>query len=141
MNTKKQQSLRSLFGKLNKGILVCYCMLLLSKNSSSQLIGSANTIILSLEIDQEELIIQWKTNKEINTSFFFVEKSTDSIHYEVVQTIKAASSSMLPKTYETTLYSNNWGYYRVSLILMDGSKITSQPLVYHYHYLAQNRER
>jgi hypothetical protein len=60
-------------------------------------------------------IIEWTTLTEVNSHHFTVERSTDGIHFEVLETLPAAGNSNGPIRYQSTDYLLNYPitYYRI----------------------------
>jgi hypothetical protein len=61
------------------------------------------------------VIVQWKTSQEQNSSQYFVERSEDAIHWITIGSIPASGNSNTGKSYSFT--DNNPtqnGYYRIS---------------------------
>jgi hypothetical protein len=60
-------------------------------------------------------IIEWTTLTEVNSHHFTVERSTDGIHFEVLETLPAAGNSNGPIRYQSTDYLPNYPitYYRI----------------------------
>ena len=93
-----------------------------------------NTVTVSIEKDDNTISINWNTMREVNTSYFIVEKSTDGVHYEMIHSIKAASSSLFGRQYsiDDTIDSlDTIIYYRIVTVLMGGERLVSNDVVYH----------
>lgn len=76
-----------------------------------------------VEDDMEVLL--WTLKKEVNTSFFIIERSKDGIVFNPVATIKAKGHSVLPTNYSFEWVSSTPSLnvtYRVVLVGMDGLK-------------------
>jgi len=71
----------------------------------------------------KEIILNWQTAQEQNSSHFIVEKSTDGTRFSSLRRVEAAGNSNTPRNYEisdaASWYGNN--YYRIKMIDMDGS--------------------
>ncbi len=89
-----------------------------------------NHINVSMENEEGETILKWKTNKEVNTSFFIIEKSTDGINYTQIGTIKASGNSVFSRSYEfIDIYKTKTpSTFRIVLVTMDGGQIASTPI-------------
>jgi hypothetical protein len=91
-----------------------------------------NELFATIESEDGEIILQWFTTKEVNTTCFIVERSYNGITYEVLGTQKAAGSSSFTRNYEisdradTTLKV----FYRVVLVTMDGRRMVSNIAVF-----------
>tara|TARA_B100001109_G_scaffold255772_1_gene260728 strand:+ start:9834 stop:10220 length:387 start_codon:yes stop_codon:yes gene_type:complete len=93
-----------------------------AQNSSVQ----ANQFTLKVEHIEESNLLTWTSNREVNSSYYLIERSIDGKPFEIIGKIKAGSS-----TYSTTYYEfedmafeNSSLTYRLSLVLMDGESIT-----------------
>jgi hypothetical protein len=86
-----------------------------------------NSFSISLEIENETSVIRWTMQKEVNTSYFLIQKSTDSVHFFTVKTLKAYGSTQTSLNYETedVLDTTMNNYYRVVLVQMEGKQIIS----------------
>lgn len=91
----------------------------------------ANEIHVEILFEAEQVTIIWNTAKEINTSYFVVEKSADSLHYTPIKMISAAGNSVFSRSYSVTEMELTAGkvYYRVRLITMNGQQIASTPVM------------
>ncbi len=92
-----------------------------------------NTVTVSIEKDEDVMTINWNTMREVNTSYFIVEKSTDGVHYQMIHTTKAASSSLFGRQYsmdDTIDTSDTIIYYRIVTVLMGGERFVSNDVVY-----------
>jgi len=86
-----------------------------------------NSISLEVEMEDGVSILNWESNKEVNTSYYLIEKSIDGKNFKTIATQKAGSS-----TYQTTNYTYEdvednaqVANYRIKLILMDGSSLSA----------------
>lgn len=80
--------------------------------------------------NDDQVLLQWQTASEVNNDYFVVERSTDAVHWEVLQNIPGGLNSFTTKTY---LYIdanplNNRSYYRLHQLDHDG-KQTHSPIV------------
>jgi hypothetical protein len=90
-------------------------------------VGKYKEPSIQVSNDEGESLITWTTNKEVNTSYFLVEISTDSIHFTTVKTLPAAGNSLFGITYEHAEISTNpEAYYRITLVDMNGARTSSQ---------------
>ena len=92
-----------------------------------------NSISFTTEVEDGITILKWDLNREVNTSYFLIERSDDGEHYETLSTQKASSS-----TYKTTGYEfeDNEGSavdtkYRITMVMMDGTTVSalSEPVI------------
>lgn len=89
-----------------------------------------NEVNIEIAMEEGELQISWSTQKEVNSSYFLVEKSNDSLHFTSVKMIPAAGNSNFPRNYQYTEAENNNAkvYYRVTLVTMNGQQLASVPV-------------
>lgn len=66
------------------------------------------------------VVLQWRTEEEVNTSYFIVERSTDGIHFAGIQ--KVSVSGETTGSYTATDYQPLSGklYYRLQMVDKDG---------------------
>lgn len=98
----------------------------LSAQGSTNL--NSNQPNVEVELIDGEQIISWKLQKEINTSFFIVEKSLNGRDFVQVSTVKAKGHSTFPTEYslETSIDDSiQKPIYRVTLVQMDGVRISA----------------
>ena len=86
-----------------------------------------NNITFNVEIEDGVCVLNWESNREVNTSYYLIEKSIDGKNFETLSTQKAGSS-----TYQWTSYSfedlnanNANSQYRITLVKMDGSTVST----------------
>lgn len=94
---------------------------------TAQLRSTGNNIP-SVEITRtdKDITISWTTLKEVNSSYFLVEGSADSIHFITLATITAAGTSSFAKTYQHTDISDNSSkFFRVTLLDMNRNRFSS----------------
>ena len=86
-----------------------------------------NSISISVEVENETSTISWTMQKEVNTSYFLIQKSTDSIQFNTIKTIKAFGSTNKSLNYitEDIVDTTKNYYYRVILVDMEGKQIVS----------------
>ncbi|MBX7204000.1 MAG: hypothetical protein K1X81_01120 [Bacteroidia bacterium] len=102
--------------------------LFISFSSSAQTTGSkTNQVAVEITHEDGQVVLNWNTVKEINSSYFLVEKSTDGIHFTQVKMITAAGNSNFARNYTFTDPDTNNGnvFYRVMLVTMNGQQIVS----------------
>jgi hypothetical protein len=85
--------------------------------------SSTNQIQVNTQVEDGITILNWEVNREVNSSYFIIERSINQEAFEVIDTKKANSS-----TFKTTHYiyedvenASRNSQYRVKLVLMDGS--------------------
>lgn len=123
-----------------------YIVLLTNYNGSSGYIsfnqssgaGSADcSIILPVELaafvgekDGRRNKLEWITTTEHNNSYFAVERSTDGLNWETVETVNGSGNSTEMIHYEA--YDNNFkevtNYYRLNQFDFDGKNKTSKTI-------------
>jgi len=72
----------------------------------------------------EEVLIEWETALELNTSYFMVEKSRDGQNFELVSRDDASGLSTRSHQYYEVLDENPYtgmSYYRLKMVDLDGS--------------------
>lgn len=91
----------------------------------------ANEIHMEIMFEDGQVTIMWNTMKEINTSYFVIEKSADSLHYTALKMVAAAGNSVFSRSYQITETEPTAGkvYYRVRLVTMNGQQIASAPVI------------
>lgn len=89
----------------------------------------ANTLIVSVENEEGETVLKWKTSREVNTNYFIVEKSTDGINYTQIATVKASGNSVFPHNYQFAYINKTIvpSTFRIVLVTMDSGQIASLP--------------
>ncbi|MDQ3844532.1 MAG: T9SS type A sorting domain-containing protein, partial [Bacteroidota bacterium] len=69
----------------------------------------------------DEHVLTWETKKEINSSHFIVEHSSDGFNFDVIGEVAAAGNSSDKKSYSFTYKPNSsMNYYRLRLVTDDG---------------------
>lgn len=91
--------------------------------------AKANTLSVTVENEEGETLLKWNTSREINTSYFIVEKSTDGINYAQIATVKASGNSVFPHSYEFADINKTKvpSTFRIALVTMDGGQMVSLP--------------
>ncbi|MBX7204003.1 MAG: hypothetical protein K1X81_01135 [Bacteroidia bacterium] len=91
----------------------------------------ANEIHMEIMLEDGQVTILWNTMKEVNTSYFVIEKSEDSLHYTALKMVSAAGNSVFARHYQITETEPAAGkvYYRVRLVTMNGQQIASAPVI------------
>ncbi|MBL0133270.1 MAG: T9SS type A sorting domain-containing protein [Chitinophagaceae bacterium] len=86
--------------------------------------GTLPVILVSFDAVKQgnSVMVSWKTQQEISTKEFVIEKSADGRNYNSIATVAAAGFSSNPRSYSYTDASSISGiaYYRVRMIDMDG---------------------
>ncbi len=108
--------------------LVLVIALVYSTTTKAQSVKT-NHINASVENEEGETMLKWSTSREVNTSYFIIEKSTDGINYTPIATVKASGNSVFPHSYEfadanKTIVPST---FRIVLVTMDGGQIASLP--------------
>lgn len=95
---------------------------------NAQKIDSLNSIKelpVKLIIQEDSESIYWTLPKEVNSSFFIIERAEDGKSFEAIATIKAKGHSVMPTEYTYEWYTDkspNKVSYRIILVGMDGLK-------------------
>jgi hypothetical protein len=88
--------------------------------------SGCNTPSIQLTEVNHEITINWTTVKEVNSSYFLIESSEDSVHFTTVARVSAAGSSIFPRTYQHVDIANGSSrYYRVTLLDMNRTRFCS----------------
>lgn len=104
-------------------LIICYSVNL----DAQQPTPAPNSINLLIGTEDGLITLYWKTPKEINTSYFLIEQSADSLLFSPFATKKAAGSSLSARNYAADVFNDAVAktYYRVTLVLMDGGRVSS----------------
>ena len=72
--------------------------------------------------ENNHVVLEWKTGSEINNEFFYVERSTDGVNFEVIEVVNGAGDSQDELAYKTYDFDAPIGivYYRIRQIDFDG---------------------
>ncbi len=82
--------------------------------------NTIDTSTTTMEIEDGIVTLTWTTKREVNTSYFLVEKSSNGVDYTPVGTRHANSSTIKCSTYEyTDLFDSSATYYRIKLVTME----------------------
>ena len=81
------------------------------------------TTILGI-MDKNVIKLSWKTKAETNTSHFELQRSSNGIDYEPIETLTASGISKNINRYSTTDFKYSIGksrlYYRVKIVFING---------------------
>ncbi len=88
---------------------------------------NANSPVLTMTYGEHSLDLQWDLNREINTSYFVLEKALDgNADFEPIHSTKAQGYQHFSTTYNYEEFSKSSDIsYRVVLVLMDGTRVYS----------------
>lgn len=108
--------------------LVLVIALVYSTTTKAQSV-KINQINASIEKEESETMLKWSTSREVNTSYFIVEKSTDGVNYTQIATVKASGNSVFPHNYQFADINKTIvpSTFRIVLVTMDGGQIASLP--------------
>lgn len=70
------------------------------------------------------ILVNWKTETEINAGNFEIQRSYDNSSYQTIAAIPSHVNSSLTQSYSYTDNTNNWkgvSYYRIKMLNIDGS--------------------
>ncbi len=83
---------------------------------------------------EKDVLLEWKTGTEVNSSFFAVERSTDGYAFEEMGRVEAAGHSLQTLSYQflDTHPLSGWLYYRLRQVDTDGSYTYSPVEVVHF---------
>lgn len=93
--------------------------------TQAQSANSANRFSVSVDAsDSSNPVISWRTQEEVNTSFFILEYGEDSTDLGSGTVIKAAGSSVRPTSYdfEEVYMSGAPIFIRLTLVTMEGNR-------------------
>jgi Secretion system C-terminal sorting domain len=82
------------------------------------------------QLKDKDVILQWQTASETNTSYFNIQRSNDGVHFNIISKVTAAGNSASTKNYTYTdvnimaLHAGKL-YYRLQKVDNDGSSIYS----------------
>ncbi len=109
-------------------IFLTVCLIAFTNCFAQKAPISAAAPIVTIEIEDDETILLWSMNKEVNTRFFVVEESLDGgNNFNPMRTVKATGNSNLPTHFEINEYGfiKKNAVYRVILVHMDGIRVAS----------------
>ena len=97
---------------------------------SSYLNAQSNQVSASFDTMYNSHTLIWETNSEVNTSYFEIECSTDSLNFEFMKTINASGSITLGTKYalEDIELEDSTTYIRIILVDMQGYRYLSNTL-------------
>ncbi len=98
-----------------------------------------NEIAINLEVEDGMTTVFWSSNREVNTSYFIIEKSVNGKAYTALGTRAAGGSTHQAETYsfEDVASDSALAQYRVTLVCMDGSRYSVQTANFHTQGLAE----
>lgn len=78
---------------------------------------------IAKKVEKDHAQLVWTTNQEVNTAYFDIERSTDGLHFEKIETVKAAGQSTEKRIYSFTDKGplSNLTYYRLRMVDADGN--------------------
>ncbi|MBK7232745.1 MAG: hypothetical protein IPH93_10910 [Saprospiraceae bacterium] len=84
--------------------------------------------------------IQWSTNKEIQSKYFVIEKSANSILFDSIGTIAASRNTLSLKSYSINDFvKSKDAYYRITMVGEDGVRFISPIVSLSSSYTLSNR--
>ncbi len=112
-----------------KNLSILLVVLFLNSNAlEAQNLNSPSTNLnISQEFEDGITLVSWETFKEVNTSFFVLERSLNHQEFEIINIQKASSSTLGSTQYQfedVEQFEGN-ATYRIHLVLMDGNEIVS----------------
>ncbi|MBP6302221.1 MAG: hypothetical protein KBB37_02910 [Bacteroidia bacterium] len=95
--------------------------------AQSNITPRANNVSVEIIVEEGNVQILWNTTKEINSSYFLIEKSTDSMLFTAVTMMKAAGNANFARnyTFSEPIDTLQRASYRVILVTMNGERVTS----------------
>ncbi|MBB6460407.1 T9SS type A sorting domain-containing protein [Flammeovirga kamogawensis] len=83
--------------------------------------------------DGGNVAITWETASEFNSSYFELEKSTDGVHYSVIEKVKAVGTSAISIQYEASdIMTSSIAYYRLVQVDIDNTYEVFEPVMVTY---------
>lgn len=124
------ESTFEVFKTQNKNIMktriaIIALIILASFNASAQQSFTTNTISVRTEGNEEFTTIHWSVSREVNSSYFLVQRSLDSQEYKTIHSQPAAGSTHAKTeyTFEDLTIDDSPSTYRIIMVLMDGTRI------------------
>jgi hypothetical protein len=84
----------------------------------------------------KQVLLNWATGSEINSDKFYIQRSTDGLHFETIDSVKAVGYSIIATHYNGIDNNPNIGlnYYRIKQVDIDGAYSYSRVAVVDYAY-------
>ncbi len=91
---------------------------------------STNSLNVSVIMEDGIPHVRWETPREINTSYFIIERADTGQLFSSITTTKASGYAQFSNSY---LYVDEvaphlYCHYRVTLVMMDGTRISAEPV-------------
>jgi hypothetical protein len=115
-------------------------ILLISLNTFGQnTLLKTNEIAVTVEVEDGITTVIWESKREVNTSYFVVEKSISGMDFVAVETVRASGSTHQSETYsyEDLDSDTTVAQYRITLVCMDGTRYAVQTSTYATQGLAE----
>ncbi len=82
-------------------------------------------------LNNQQVVLNWKTSTEINSSHFDVQRSLDGINFEKIGSVPAHGNSSAVNTYELTdkVPVEGVNYYRLKTVDLNGSFVYSSVVI------------
>lgn len=112
--------------------LAIFAFLVITLSASAQnTISKTNEVRVEMSYEDGLMNIEWNTQKEVNSSYFLIERSSDNVHFTAVKMVSASGNSTFTRHYQYTETEVSFGkvYYRVTLVTMNGQQIASAPVM------------
>lgn len=77
--------------------------------------------LFTLSTNKQDVILQWSTVTELNSSLFRIERKSSDNQWEKIAEVKAAGSSLESKNYSYTDRNLSWGQYTYRLKILDNN--------------------
>ena len=103
--------------------LLLLCMTHLFAQTSS----NENQMQTVATYEDSSMVLTWELNREVNTSYFVIERANSDSAYKTIATADAKGYSVFLSSYsfEDVAFPDEASSYRVILVTMDGQRITS----------------
>ena len=108
--------------------LATFAFLVITLSASAQsTVSKINEVRVETNYEDGLMNIEWNTQKEVNSSYFLVQKSSDNVHFTAVKMVPASGNSNFTRHYQYSEIEISTGevYYRVTMVTMNGQEIAS----------------
>jgi hypothetical protein len=102
-------------------LIILFTCNALAQNTSAK----CNQISVSTEQEDGSTYVTWESYKEVNSSYFLLEKSENGGEFKTIHSQLASGSTHSKKsyTYEDTSSNGGMAEYRVVTVFMDGGRM------------------
>ncbi len=90
-------------------------------------------------LNNKNILLNWTTSSEQNSKLFEIQKSADGVNYYSIGTVTAAGNSSSERNYHFTDNElNEFNYYRLKMVDMDGKFVMSKTVLVRIADIRQN---